>query len=106
MILYTIMSDKTRDFEGCMSPNPAGTQISLVALGQKNQKQNEGTVVFSAKSIQNPTVTFKGKQNEISVVTIQLCLGCSLVLVFVSVLFFPQSLRWMAVQSFSPKHHF
>lgn len=87
-MLYAIMSDKTQDFEGCMSPNPAGTQILLVAPGQKNQKQNEKRVVFSAKSTQNPTVTFKGKQNAISVVTIQLRLGCSLVLVFVSVLFF------------------
>lgn len=63
------MSDKTQDYEGCLSPNPAGTQILLVALGQKNQKQNEGTVVFSAKSTQNPTVTFKGKQNANSVGT-------------------------------------
>lgn len=68
-MLYAVMSNKTQDFEGCLSPNPAGTQIMLVAPGQKIQKQTEGTVVFSARNTPNPTVTFKGKQNAFSVRT-------------------------------------
>lgn len=39
----------------------------VTALGQKIQKQNEGTDVFSVRSTQNPDVTFKGEHNAIGV---------------------------------------